>query len=149
MSVTHKKWGYLITLSIIWGSSYILIKKGLVGLTPLQLGSFRILFTTSILLLFGFNTLKGLTRVQWKWLAHTGFYGTFFPAFLFAFAETEVDSSVASVLNGLTPLFTLNISPSFFIGVRIVRKQVLGVLVGLLRDSFYLVAQEFSYQHLK
>jgi drug/metabolite transporter (DMT)-like permease len=143
MSVTHKKWAYLITLSIIWGSSYILIKKGLVGLTPLQLGSFRILFTTSILLLFGFNTLKGLTRAQWKWLAHTGFYGTFFPAFLFAFAETEVDSSVASVLNGLTPLFTL-IFAFFFYQVRIVRKQVFGVLVGLF-GTFLLVAQEFSF----
>ena len=143
MSVTFKKWAYLFTLSIIWGSSYILIKKGLVGLTPLQVGSFRILFTTVILLAFGYKTLKGLSREQWKWIAHTGFYGTFFPTFLFSFAETEVDSSVASVLNGLTPLFTL-ILAFFFYKVKIAKKQVFGVLVGFL-GTLLLVAQEFSF----
>jgi len=143
MSVTFKKWVYLFTLSIIWGSSYILIKKGLVGLSPLQVGSFRILFTTVILLAFGYKTLKGLSREQWKWIAHTGFYGTFFPTFLFSFAETEVDSSVASVLNGLTPLFTL-ILAFFFYKVKIAKKQVFGVLVGFL-GTLLLVAQEFSF----
>jgi len=142
MSISFKKWAYLFSLSIIWGSSYILIKKGLIGLTPLQLGSFRILFTTVILLLFGSKSLKGLTKTQWKWLAYTGFYGTFFPAFLFAFAETEVDSSVASVLNGLTPLFTL-IFAFFFYRIKIVKKQVLGVLVGFC-GTLLLVVQEFS-----
>ena len=142
MSISFKKWAYLFSLSLIWGSSYILIKKGLIGLTPLQLGSFRILFTTVILLLFGSKSLKGLTKTQWKWLAYTGFYGTFFPAFLFAFAETEVDSSVASVLNGLTPLFTL-IFAFFFYQVKIVKKQVLGVLVGFC-GTLLLVVQEFS-----
>lgn len=142
MSVTFKKWAYLLALSIIWGSSYILIKKGLVGLTPLQVGSFRILFTTVILLVFGYKTLEGLSREQWKWIAHTGFYGTFFPTFLFSFAETEVDSSVASVLNGLTPLFTLLLA-FFFYKVKIVKKQVFGVLVGFL-GTLLLVAQEFS-----
>ena len=93
MSVTFKKWAYLLALSIIWGSSYILIKKGLVGLTPLQVGSFRILFTTVILLAFGYKTLKGLSREQWKWIAHTGFYGTFFPTFLFSFAN-EIANAV-------------------------------------------------------
>jgi drug/metabolite transporter (DMT)-like permease len=143
MSVTFKKWAYLFTLSLIWGSSYILIKKGLVGLTPLQVGSFRILFTTVILFVFGFKTLKGLSREQWKWIAHTGFYGTFFPTFLFSFAETEVNSSVASVLNGLTPLFTL-IFAFFFYQVKIAKKQVFGVLVGFL-GTLLLVAQEFSF----
>ena len=100
------------------------------------------MFTTVILLLFGSKSLKGLTKTQWKWLAYTGFYGTFFPAFLFAFAETEVNSSVASVLNGLTPLFTL-IFAFFFYQVKIVKKQVLGVLVGFC-GTLLLVIQEFS-----
>ncbi len=107
MSIAVKKWVYLIVLSLIWGSSYILIKKGLVGLTPVQLGSFRILFTTIILVLIGYKSLNGLTMEQWKWLVFTGFVGTFFPSFLFAFSETEINSSVVAVLNGLTPLFSL------------------------------------------
>ena len=144
MSVTFKKWAYLFTLSIIWGSSYILIKKGLVGLTPLQVGSFRILFTTVILLAFGYKTLKGLSREQWKWIAHTGFYGTFFPTFLFSFAETEVDSSVASVLNGLTPLFALLVAV-VFVGVKFNKLKVYGVIVGLLGAFFLIVGQELNF----
>ncbi|MGB1971863.1 MAG: DMT family transporter [Flavobacteriaceae bacterium] len=142
MSIAVKKWVYLITLSLIWGSSYILIKKGLVGLTPIQLGSFRIVLTTLILLPLGYPRLRGLTRAQWKWLIFTGFVGTFFPSFLFAFSETEINSSVVAVLNGLTPLFTLLIAFIFFNqGVK--QKQIGGVLVGLL-GTILLVAQEFS-----
>jgi drug/metabolite transporter (DMT)-like permease len=92
---------------MIWGSSYILIKKGLVGLTPLQLGSVRILVTTIILSIFGWKKLNKIPPPAWKWIVFTGFFGTFFPSYLFAFAETVIDSSVAAVLNGMTPLFTL------------------------------------------
>jgi drug/metabolite transporter (DMT)-like permease len=142
MSVAVKKWIYLIVLSIIWGSSYILIKKGLVGLTPIQLGAFRILMTTFILLLVGYKSLRGWSFEQWKWLVFTGFFGTFFPSFLFAFSETEINSSVVAVLNGLTPLFTIIIA-YFFFQQRVKKKQLGGVLVGFL-GTVILVAQEFS-----
>ncbi len=143
MSVLVKKWVYLFVLSVIWGSSYILIKKGLVGLTPIQLGAFRILFTTLILFLVGYKSLKGWTSEQWKWLTFTGFFGTFFPSFLFAFSETEINSSVVAVLNGLTPLFTILIAYFFFQqGVK--KKQLAGVLVGFI-GTIILVAQEFSF----
>ena len=142
MSVAVKKWIYLIVLSIIWGSSYILIKKGLVGLTQIQLGAFRILMTTVILLLVGYKSLRGWSFEQWKWLVFTGFFGTFFPSFLFAFSETEINSSVVAVLNGLTPLFTIIIA-YFFFQQRVKKKQLGGVLVGFL-GTVILVAQEFS-----
>ena len=134
MSVVVKKWVYLIVLSIIWGSSYILIKKGLVGLTPIQLGAFRILMTTIILLLVGYKSLRGWSFEQWKWLAFTGFFGTFFPSFLFAFSETEINSSVVAVLNGLTPLFTIIIA-YFFFQQSVKKKQLGGVLVGFTLAS--------------
>lgn len=142
MSNDVKKWVYLLVLSLIWGSSYILIKKGLVGLSPVQLGSFRILMTTFILLLFGYKSLKGWSLEQWKWMAFTGFFGTFFPSFLFAFSETEINSSVVAVLNGLTPLFTLLIAYLFF-QQTVKKKQIGGVLLGFT-GTLLLVAQEFS-----
>lgn len=142
MSNDVKKWVYLLVLSLIWGSSYILIKKGLVGLSPVQLGSFRILMTTFILLLFGYKSLKGWSLEQWKWMAFTGFFGTFFPSFLFAFSETEINSSVVAVLNGLTPLFTLLIAYLFF-QQTVRKKQIGGVLLGFA-GTLLLVAQEFS-----
>ena len=142
MSNDVKKWVYLLVLSLIWGSSYILIKKGLLGLSPIQLGSFRILMTTFILLLFGYKSLQGWSFNQWKWMVFTGFFGTFFPSFLFAFSETEINSSVVAVLNGLTPLFTLIIAYLFF-HQSIKKKQIGGVLVGFT-GTLLLVAQEFS-----
>ena len=127
MTTIYKKWLYLLLLSLIWGSSYILIKKGLVGLTPLQVGSLRILFTLSILTVAGFKHLKQIPKVKWGWLAVSGFLGTFFPNYLFAFAETKIDSAIAAVLNGLTPLFTL-LFGFFWFRIALKRKKLMGFL---------------------
>ena len=142
MSNRFKKWFYLIVLSMIWGSSYILIKKGLVGLTPLQLGSVRILVTTIILSIFGWKKLNKIPAPAWKWIVFTGFFGTFFPSYLFAFAETVIDSSVAAVLNGMTPLFTLILGILVF-GSHLKWGKVVGVLIGF-GGTLILVSNEFS-----
>lgn len=142
MTITIKKWVYLITLSIIWGSSYILIKKGLVGLTPLQLGSTRIIMTTIILMIFGWKQLQKIPKNAWKWIILTGFFGTFFPSYLFAFAETVIDSSVAAVLNGMTPLFTLILGLLFF-NLSFKWMKIVGVLVGF-GGTLVLVSNEFT-----
>ena len=142
MNITIKKWGYLILLSIIWGSSYILIKKGLIGLNPLQLGSFRIIITTVILLLFGWKEIKTIPKTSWKWIIFTGYFGTFFPSYLFAFAETVIDSSVAAVLNGMTPLFTMLIGV-FFFGSHFKWGKILGIIIGFL-GTLILVSNEFN-----
>ena len=73
------------------------IKKGLLGFSHLQLGSFRLVISALIIFVFGFKSLKGLNKNQWKWLALSGFLGSFFPSFLFAYAETEVDSTITSL----------------------------------------------------
>ncbi len=142
MKRSIKKWVYLFLLSIIWGSSYILIKKGLVGLTPLQLGSIRILMTTVILTALGWKHLKSIPVPAWKWILFTGYFGTFFPSYLFAFAETAIDSSVAAVLNGMTPLFTLLFGLAFF-GSNLKWGKLVGVLVGF-GGTLVLVSNEFS-----
>ena len=118
-------------LSLIWGSSYILIKWGLVALTPLQLGSLRLLITTIALLMVGYRSLGGLSKYHLKWLAITGYVGTFFPAFLFAFAQQFIDSAIAAILNALTPLMTIIFGLLFF-RIDILKKQYFGVGLGLL-----------------
>ena len=125
------KWVYLVVLSLIWGSSFILIKKGLVGLTALQLGSLRIIFAALFLLLIGFKSLVQIPRHQWKYIALTSLFGTFIPAYLFATAETEIDSSITAILNSMTPLNTLILGAAFF-GLTFRRSQVWGVIIGLL-----------------
>ena len=131
MKIQHVKWIYLAILSLVWGSSYILIKWGLVALSPLQLGSLRLLITTIALLLVGYSSLKGLSRYHWKWLGITGYMGTFFPAFLFAFAQQYIDSAIAAILNSLTPILTIIFGLLFF-QIDILKKQYFGVVIGLI-----------------
>jgi drug/metabolite transporter (DMT)-like permease len=129
MHFKNKKWLILVVLSIIWGSSFILIKKGLIGLTPLQLGALRIVISAIFVFIFGFQSLKKIPKNKWKWLIISGFIGTFFPVFLFAFAETEIDSSIASILNSLVPLNTILLGFAIF-KVASTKRQIIGVIVG-------------------
>ena len=124
-----RKWVTLVILSLIWGSSYILIKKGLTGLTPIQLGSLRVIVTTIIIAPIGYQKIKHIPKQKMKWVALSAFVGSFFPAYLFAFAETEISSSITAVMVSLTPLFTLLISV-FVFGEELLKKQVFGVLIG-------------------
>ena len=137
MDSKQLKWFYLITLALIWGSSFILIKKGLVGLSPMQVGSMRILFAALFLLLIGFKSLAKIPHFQWKYIALTATLGTFIPAFLFAVAQTQIDSTVSSILNSLTPLNTL-IFGVFAFGLTFRRPQVFGVVIGLI-GTFLLI----------
>lgn len=123
------KWFYLIILSIIWGSSFILIKKGLIGLEASQLGSLRIIFSSLIIFIFAWKKIFDIKIFEWKWIIISAFLGSFFPAFLFAFAETQIDSSVASVLNSIVPLNTLILGMIIF-KIKSTVRQVIGVLIG-------------------
>jgi drug/metabolite transporter (DMT)-like permease len=129
VNLSLRKWGTLVILSLIWGSSYILIKKGLTGLTPIQLGSLRVIVTTIIIAPIGYQKIKHIPKQKMKWVALSAFVGSFFPAYLFAFAETEISSSITAVMVSLTPLFTLLISV-FVFGEELLKKQVFGVLIG-------------------
>ena len=124
------KWFYLISLSLIWGSSFILIKKALVGLEADQLGSLRIIFSAIIIILIAWKRLSKITRLEWKWITISAFLGSFFPAFLFAFAEKEIDSAVASIINSIVPLNTVVIGMVLF-NIRSTKRQIIGVLIGL------------------
>jgi drug/metabolite transporter (DMT)-like permease len=137
MDSKQLKWVYLITLALIWGSSFILIKKGLVSLTPMQLGSLRIIFAALFLLLIGFKSLAKIPRFQWKYIALTATLGTFIPAFLFSIAQTQIDSSVSAILNSLTPLNTMILGGIAF-GLSFKRAQVFGVFIGLV-GTFMLI----------
>ncbi|MEG9327736.1 EamA domain-containing membrane protein RarD [Salinimicrobium catena] len=124
------KWVYLGLLSLIWGSSFILIKKGLVGLTALQVGSLRVVFAALFLILVGLRSLRHLKGGQWKWIAFSGFFGTFFPAYLFSYAETQIDSAIVSILNSTTPLLSMLLGV-FIFEAAFVKRKFIGVLIGL------------------
>ncbi len=107
MKNQQQKWMYLLFLSIVWGSSFILMKKALIGVTPIQLGALRMMITAIFLLLVGFKSLQRIQKKHWIYIAHTALLGTFIPGFLFAYAINGIDSSIVSILNSFTPFNTL------------------------------------------
>ena len=138
MESKQLKWVYLMVLALVWGSSFILIKKGLLGLTALQLGSLRIVFAAVFLLLIGFKSVSKIPVIKWKYIALTSLFGTFIPAYLFAIAQTEIDSSVSSILNSLTPLNTLILGALVF-GLQFKRNQVFGIIIGLIGSALLIL----------
>ncbi len=126
----NRKWLYLAVLSLIWGSSFILIKKGLVGLTAIQAGSLRLIFASLFLFAIGFKKLLKIPKKSWRYIVLTALFGTFIPAFFFALAQTQISSSISAVLNSLTPLNTLILGILFF-GVAFKPNQIWGIIIGL------------------
>lgn len=140
----QKKWFYLILLSLIWGSSFILIKKALVGFSPIQLGGLRIIFASLTLFVFGFRSMSKIQRADWKWLFIAGLTSSFFPPFLFAIAQTELDSGITSIFNSTVPLMTTLVGIALF-GAIITGRQVLGVFIGLFGTAvLILTGMEFT-----
>lgn len=131
MNSKQSRWFILILLSLIWGSSFILMKKALIHLSPIQVGALRIIFTGLTLFMIGFRNISKVSQRQWYYIALTAFLGTFFPVFMFAYAVQKIDSSIVSILNSLTPLNTLVIGAIFF-GFSFLRKQFIGVIIGLI-----------------
>ena len=124
------KWLYLIVLALTWGSSFILIKKALIGFDPIEIGALRIIISGILLFFIGFKKLKYIEKKYWKPLFIVAIFGTFFPVFLFSYAITEIDSSIAAVLNSLTPLITMVLGVLFF-SFSFSKKQILGIFIGL------------------
>lgn len=123
-------WFLLLFLSLMWGSSYILIKKSLDIFTPLQVGALRL--SISGLAFLPYFLLKW-RRVDWSkfnWLLLVGLTGTALPSILFPLAQTHISSSVTGILNSMTPLFTMIIGILAFRAPMIWAKA-LGVILGL------------------
>ena len=124
-------WALLIILACIWGTSFILMKKGLVVFSALELGAIRVSVAALLLLPFALRHVGSVERSRFKWLALSGVVGTLVPAFLFAYAETRLASGLAGVLNALTAVFTLLVGALLF-GQRLTALRVLGIGLGLV-----------------
>ncbi len=120
----------LSLLAITWGSSFILMKKGLIYFSPQEVAAYRITAAMLVLLPFSLPNLKTL-KGNFLPLLASGLFGNGIPAFLFAIAQTEIPSSLSGILNSLTSLFTLLIGILFF-RVAAVRFQIAGVVVALI-----------------
>ncbi len=128
---SNVKWLLLLALALIWGSSFILMKQGLKVFRPDQLAAIRM----SVACLASFpliaSRLKTVPRVSLKYILVVGLFGSAIPAFLFATAQTRINSSLAGMLNALTPMFTMLLG-GFFFHSKFSGRQMLGVGIGFL-----------------
>ena len=132
-------WLILIFLAIIWGSSFILMKKGLSALTPAEIAGIRILSAALFLLPVSLPNLKRIKFKQWIYLFISGFVGSLIPAILFPAAQTRIDSGIAGILNALTPLFTIIVGASYFHS-RFKFRTVVGIFIGFLGTVILITA---------
>lgn len=133
MDLNKKRWQWvvLVILAMIWGTSFILMKKGLNSFTHDQVASFRIFFTFLLFVPFVIRRIRLINRKNLVPILIVGIIGNGIPAFLFTKAETQIDSSMAGILNSLTPLFTLLIGFAFFKAhVKLV--NIIGLVLGLM-----------------
>ncbi len=133
MQGQRKIWHWIIValLSLIWGTSYILMKKGLESFSTYQIGSLRIIISFLCLMPVAIRNLPKLNRSNIISISIIGFFGSGIPAFLFPLAQTRIDSSLAGMLNALSPVFTLIIGIMFY-RQKVIRSQIAGVFLGLV-----------------
>lgn len=124
-------WATLLAISLIWGSSFILMKKGLIAFRPTQVASMRIFLTMLAMIPFVVMALKRIKRKDFIPILIVAIMGNGFPPFLFTAAQVRLDSSAAGVLNSLTPVFVFLFGVLFFKMV-FKWKRLAGVLIGFI-----------------
>lgn len=120
----------LIFLSMLWGVSFFFIKKGLVAFSWDQVAALRITFATLAFSPFIWKAFRKVDKTQYKYVFAFAMLGNAIPAFLFPLAQTQISSSLAGILNSVTPLLTFTAGVLFF-GVTFVLRKFWGVLLGL------------------
>lgn len=128
MNPEKEKWILLVLLSIIWGSSFILIKKSLEHFNPYQVGALRVLISGVLLSPIAIMNIKKFPKSQLKWLILAALCGNFIPMFLFPIAETKVSSSIAGIINSTMPIFVIIVGALFW-KTQTTKRQILGILI--------------------
>lgn len=122
-------WGIFILLCFIWGSSFILMKVIREALSAPQTAALRIFSASIVFVPFAFVHFFKIQRSKRVLACVTGVFGNFLPAFCFAYGIMKIDSSLAGILNSLTPICVVIIGVLFFKDT-IAWKKITGVLIG-------------------
>ena len=124
-------WGIFLLLCLTWGSSFILMKLGLVSFSPYQVASLRLISAGAVLLPFFFRFIRQTPKGKIPVIILSGLLGNGIPAFLFCIAETKIDSSLAGMLNSFTPVFALIFSLLLFRSP-VLKRQLTGLAIGFV-----------------
>ena len=127
-------WALLLVLALIWGSSFILIKRGLSVFSPVELGSLRIFSAFVCVSPLAFWHWRHASRKEWLYLGVSGFLGSLLPSMLFALAGSRLPSAISGALNALTPIFTMLVGTLLF-STRVSWLKWLGLVIGLIGSA--------------
>lgn len=114
------------------------MKKGLVAFNSNQVAALRLVIAGLFLLPFGIIQFRKWHPSKLKYFFAVGLFGNFIPAFLFTLAETKVSSSLAGLLNSLTPTFTLVLGMLFF-GMTVRKNHILGIILGFIGAAVLII----------
>jgi drug/metabolite transporter (DMT)-like permease len=133
-------WSIFIVLSVIWGSSFILMKEGLKNLSAYQVASLRIVFSGIVLLPTAVKYFRHIPKDKLVTIFLSGLLGSLLPAYLFCVAEEGIDSALAGTLNSLTPIFVIITGAVFFNSKASVNK-VLGIIISFAGSILLLLSK--------
>lgn len=125
-----QNWLLLALLTLIWGTSYILIKKALLTFAPVQVAALRVSLSFVACIPFYAPALRAIPRSKYHHLLFLGVIGIGIPAFLFAYSQTRISSAVSGIINSLSPLFTV-LTGLLIWRVHTPVMKLAGVLIGL------------------
>jgi drug/metabolite transporter (DMT)-like permease len=131
-------------LSIIWGSSFVLMKEGLVSLSAYQVASLRIVSSGIVLLPSAIKYFSIIPKDKLLVIFMSGVLGSLFPAYLFCIAEEGIDSALAGTLNSLTPIFVI-ITGALFFKSTPTKNKVWGIIISFTGSILLL----FSKGHMQ
>lgn len=138
-------WLLFIVLCFIWGSSFVLMKEGLQFLTAFQVASLRIITSGLILLPTALRSFRKIPAQKLLFVFMSGVLGSLLPAYLFCIAEESIDSSLAGVLNALTPIFVIIIGAIFF-QTKTTAVKILGIAIAFSGSVLLFFSQpDFSH----
>jgi drug/metabolite transporter (DMT)-like permease len=140
MDQKFTNWFLFITLSFIWGSSFILMKEGLVALSAFQVASLRIISAGLVLLPVTVTAIRKIPSNKLFVVMMSGVLGSLIPAYLFCMAEQGIDSSLAGALNSLTPIFVI-IAGTLFFGAKPNSQKIVGILLAFTGSVLLFLSQ--------
>jgi drug/metabolite transporter (DMT)-like permease len=139
-------WAIFLLLSFIWGSSFILMKEGLIGLSSYQVASLRIVFSGLVLLPYAIKYWKQIPTKKIGTIFLSGFLGSLLPAFLFCIAEEKIDSALAGTLNSLTPIFVIIIGAVFF-STKTSTNKIIGIVIAIAGSALLMFSKNSLQQN--
>ncbi|MEO5947835.1 MAG: DMT family transporter [Chitinophagaceae bacterium] len=131
MNNKFASWVIFIILCIIWGSSFKLMHDSQEGLSAVQIAAVRIFSAGLVFIPFAFFHFNKIPKSKLGLVILSAIVGNLLPAFLFAEAITKLDSSLAGILNSLTPICVVVIG-IFFFKDRIKWQKIWGVVTGFI-----------------